>query len=288
MQREEGATDVDPYAKGALWVQMIEKAYASLGGSYTSSEGGTGGGAFEALTGGASTIRRQGTDMKSVNARMAKTPWPDELPGQSFLVDDEEVEKAMAEKRILYQTVLGGKAGTWQSFVEKKVNHDKLRHLSSLEAVQEFLTQQRVDGSIVEAVMGYLESEHVFSGKLGSGKYDDRALEVFAGITQARASNKPVTAGTEKTLGTAEGRGDSGGEDKVKGLAGGHEYTVLATKEDGGLKWVQVRNPWGKYGAAYRKNEDDSLTREAIQEGDGVSWIELSDFMNDFNSVSST
>ncbi len=73
-----------------------------------------------------------------------------------------------------------------------------------------------------------------------------------------------------------------------KGIVGGHYYTVLNCEIDTTvipdlkLRWVQVRNPWGRYGVEY---ENRKLERSKVEEGNGVFWLELNDVTKYFKSV---
>jgi hypothetical protein len=58
-----------------------------------------------------------------------------------------------------------------------------------------------------------------------------------------------------------------------QGVVADHAYTVLGVKDEGGVKQVQVRNPWGQ-------SEPGNDGKD-----DGSFWLPMSDFMGSFASI---
>ncbi len=58
-----------------------------------------------------------------------------------------------------------------------------------------------------------------------------------------------------------------------QGVIADHAYTVLAVKDEGGIKQVQVRNPWGQ-------TEPGNDGKD-----DGTFWLPMKDFMGSFASI---
>ena len=75
--------------------------------------------------------------------------------------------------------------------------------------------------------------------------------------------------------------GMSAGEPKGGGLVGKHAYSVLGVSRNGEVRYVQVRNPWGYYGRTY----DADMKPQAVEDGNGVSSIELVDFVKRLTKV---
>ncbi|HMV70353.1 MAG TPA: C2 family cysteine protease, partial [Myxococcota bacterium] len=262
-----GTRDVDTFAKGNLWVQMIEKAVAVHMQSYKSTEGSKGNIAFSVLTGSGGTKLTNTADMR-------RKPWPG--GGNS---DGGKTEDVMC-KKVAVQALGDTDAATWWAFATKY--RPQLTSAQTLEAVQKVATDhaEEIDASIVQTLGAFLKTQNLLPGRMGSGNYSRSQMDAWSFITKGLSSGALMSAGTNASIGDSEGSGGSG-EAKVKGMAGGHQYTLLATKTDErGRNWIQVRNPWGRYSREYDEAEDGTLTAKAKGgEGDnGQSWIELSDF----------
>lgn len=133
-----------------------------------------------------------------------------------------------------------------------------------------------------------------FPGKRGSGRYTDAQDATWNEISTALAANKVVTLTSKEKVsrGPASGVGHSGGEAVSKGLVGNHVYTALDIKPkvDGapGVRYVLVRNPWGKYGREYEESGEGAsktLGTKTVDQGTGESWLELSDITKRFRRV---
>ena len=287
---------VDPYAKNFLWVQMLEKAYAVGGGAYKKIEGGKGSAAFFALTGKVDdTILRPGTNEEELRARLGPVPWPQKLeaPAEGFDFGDSDAEAVEADKlakRALYTEHFGAHAATWQAFIETETNHAQLKNLSTLESIQEALAGGGLAAEVSAVVMSYLEAQHVFPGKLGSGKYSSTQLGVYKKIGAAIGGGKIVVGGTRADIPGGGGDRSENGEKKVAGMLGGHQYSVLGVEEKDGLRYVKVRNPWGHYARGYRAAEEGGGLEAFADEDNknGVFLIELSDLTDNFEDMDVT
>jgi hypothetical protein len=91
------------------------------------------------------------------------------------------------------------------------------------------------------------------------------ADRLFQQLTTAVAAHKPVTAGTHGK--------DSGVDYTGTGVYAWHAYTLLGTSEEAGVKYVQLRNPWGR-------TEHGSDGKD-----DGIFKMKLDDFMKLYNSI---
>ena len=101
-----------------------------------------------------------------------------------------------------------------------------------------------------------------------------------------------VALGSKKLVGTSSaGPGKSAGEQKYKGLVGGHAYAVLKVvpdKEQKDLKpterlFLTLRNPWGEYG---RKYKDVGGELKPEEQASAVFDLELSEVTERFNNIS--
>ena len=77
-----------------------------------------------------------------------------------------------------------------------------------------------------------------------------------------------------------------------KGFIGGHAYAVLKTWEEGDLKLLKLRNPWGESEREGDWSDGSKLwTAEMMQKldhtfgDDGVFWISYKDFLKHFPSI---
>jgi hypothetical protein len=91
------------------------------------------------------------------------------------------------------------------------------------------------------------------------------ATRVFASISSTLAAGRPVTAGTHGK--------DSGVDYTGTGVYAWHAYTVLGAKEEGGTKYIELRNPWGN-----TEPGDDG-------KNDGIFKMKLDDFVKLYSNV---
>ncbi len=91
------------------------------------------------------------------------------------------------------------------------------------------------------------------------------ADQLFKSIQTATAANRPVTAGTHGK--------DSGVDYNGTGVYAWHVYSVMGAVEEGGQKFVQLRNPWGN-------TEPGSDGKD-----DGIFKMKLEDFTKLYSNV---
>lgn len=77
-----------------------------------------------------------------------------------------------------------------------------------------------------------------------------------------------------------------------KGFVGGHAYTVLRTYEDGDLKLLKLRNPWGEvewegdWSDGSKKWTPELMIKLQHTFGDdGIFWISYKDFLKHFHHI---
>lgn len=133
--------------------------------------------------------------------------------------------------------------------------------------------------------------------------YTKEQTDMFNTIKEALNSGKMLALGSKEEIGVSQGRGHSGGESMVDGLAGQHAYALLDIVEMNGRKFVKIANPWGNdFSRDYVQKDGQLQTRrfdqsnydylpesEPNRKGAGIgvneSWIELRDLCTTFNSL---
>jgi calpain-15 len=94
---------------------------------------------------------------------------------------------------------------------------------------------------------------------------------------------------------SAYSRGTSDKE-ATKGIVEGHAYSILNVKEAGGMKFLELRNPWGTFSweGAWSDNSDlwkqnpdvaSALNFQIDTKDDGVFWMLFEDFMKHFDAI---
>lgn len=322
------------YNAGALWVRMVEKAYAAGGftgngaapksgsPSYEDIEGGFSRHAFEVILGQASqtlnlgggptydAAKDQYADPSTVTGTQGKWVWsssnPVGLPWDTNAIKQYDQVKAntpddYTSLALLMQIFSNdkGKVDEWIVFAKT----GKLKDLFKAQATDIgqgnstaiTLTDigQLFEGkSFKDPMLKWLGDQKMFPGDLGSALYSKTQLDTFDKVQDALAKGQPVAASTNQKITKGKGgSGASGGEQTYGGLAGGHAYSVLATKatktnspddaEPGNFKWVQIRNPWGSHAFA----KDEAPLPGFIPKGDGVFFLELSQLTKYFTTV---
>ncbi|MBF2052527.1 MAG: hypothetical protein IGS03_03570 [Candidatus Sericytochromatia bacterium] len=129
--------------------------------------------------------------------------------------------------------------------------------------------------------------------------YTQQQNDFFQKVQQDLKAGKYIAVGSKEVIGISQGKGHSGGESQVDGLAGQHAYALLDTVEMNGHKFVRIANPWGddfsrdytlKEGQLVPKTfdkDDYSYQPKGITPGGiGVneSWVELRELSTLFNS----
>jgi hypothetical protein len=108
-------------------------------------------------------------------------------------------------------------------------------------------------GGVLSALTGKPSSQLT-----NAGQSSDR---LFAQLKAARSASKPVIATTF---------GDSQAARYTNtGVHAGHGYTVLGVSEEGGVKYVQLRNPWG-FSEPGNDGRDDGIFKLTIGQFKGL------------------
>lgn len=144
-----------------------------------------------------------------------------------------------------------------------------------------------------------VQNQRLLSGPLGSGLYSDGDIALFQKLRSLLDSGKIIVVSTKKqiydTPEQIERQGHSGGEPMVKGLVGGHSYTLIAYACPGSQLVFKLRNPWGFYGRSYvaadavADVETQGVPFKATsreEKGNGEFWLELTELSSCFDSFS--
>ncbi len=305
------------YNDGALWVKMIQKAYAASGLGTGLGQKGTvsigdisghlSGYALNVLTGGELVTHTVGGVLEVDDPSPDNIlPWGLEVSTLGDFLDAEDEPEAESADKEDYDkglNLLKGIFGPlnmplvqgWAVFVFENSHADGLKEKKTIEEVGQYLVDENLAEGIRNPFMIWLRAARILPGQVGSGVYTRNQMTLFGKLSEAVADKKTLTTGTKKKL-TQEDTGQAGatGEQKYNGLAGGHAYSILNTKgnatsnpasdEVGTYCWIQLRNPWGHYGRSY--NTDQAAWRSAaVEQGNGIFWIELTDFVQNFEDA---
>jgi Calpain family cysteine protease len=246
-------------SSGALWVPLLEKAYATMGldregkpgqdkayvvdasKSYAKlGDGGFSDTSFEILTGHRTARKTSGKNLFPMWG-----PAEQELP----------VQKTQAYAALQDDDL------TKQWFAFAKIHAKALDVLDTsipqtpLEGFEKFFQDNRLAPEIGGPIAALLSRNK--PALRGRGLYTDGALAKFDLVHDALEKKQHVAAMTRETIetetGGKKGKGHSGGEDTAEGLVGSHVYTILAARDipvgAKTRKFVRMRNPWGKGGS---------------------------------------
>lgn len=308
-QTQEG---LDLYNDGAIWVKMIQKAYAAGNfamdqqksrkrGALVDIAGEMVGYTMGVLTGReVESYDANGENMQLNVKDTTKFPWDSDVATLSLFLENGRTPKENDMGFAEYHAALNllnplfqnnaGQIKIWAKFADEY--HSDLDTFKSIDDLNSFFTENNLDEGIMNLIMKWVRESGFYHGVVGSGVYSNGQLAVLDKIVTALENHKLLTVGSQKELPQDEDQEVGGsGEPKYKGLAGGHAYTILSVRKNrtqnpdsddkGNIHWIQLRNPWGHYGRSY--NEDWSPV--AIEEGNGVFWIELTDMAKNFKNV---
>ncbi len=128
----------------------------------------------------------------------------------------------------------------------------------------------------------FMRNKHILN-EAYSGNYGVYADDVYNEIADHQANHQIMTAGTR--LLEEEEKGLNG-EGVIKGVAGGHAYSLLGVKQIGRYKYVKLRNPWAQSSRVVGKVEgSDAIKTEVKDDRDGIFLLELNDYIKYFNEI---
>jgi len=198
------------------------------------------------------------------------------------------------DKMFNKRTEFTGEEDDKKPYYDKEI---KLHHF------REVFEAETLDATVASVMMTWLEQSGYYPGKKGEyrttedggkeAKYSGEQIKAFNKIKDAIEQNQPVALKTKSIIAPKSKQDEDSsptGEAKGKGFLGGHFYTVLDYDDaddiikDLKLKWVKVRNPWGKYGIE-NDYQQGMLTRAKVEGGNGQFWLELNDVTKFFMTV---
>jgi hypothetical protein len=328
------------YATGALWVPMLEKAYAAAGYQGMKTDRTTAKAkarAYSDIAGGLASIPLEHilgksfdtfvfsaeggqaaltSNPKAAKAGFTRLPWSDgevtayKEARSGFIAT---IRRIFGQKAKLYSALTSyqilkdaDQVDTWIKFVEaNKPLEDKFQKTAlgpgapadyhadiRLADVNKFFTSKGLEAAIAKKIINWLTSYRIYPGAVGSGIYTSTQIAFFERVRLALKSGGYVGLDTRKYVGKkSEGLGKSAGEQKSKGLVGGHAYTALGVKpnkEASKLKpterlYITLRNPWGSYGRKYKEVGSELQAEESAS---AVFDLELSEVTEKFSQIS--
>ncbi|MEM7536518.1 MAG: C2 family cysteine protease [Chloroflexota bacterium] len=276
-----------PYARGSLWIKILEKAYVLFKKTtYAGIEGGTGEEALKDLL----DMEASTEDISFNSPKQRLLPWPagyrPTVNQNSSMLDRNKAnmwDKEVNAKTAMFNTIFGNdqnKVNLWQAFITRVKISGK-----TLNTIQDCLEDEQLPAAMIHDMMAYLADKRLYSGYIGSGIYSDKDLAVFNHIKDLLGRHDPamVTGGTSKDFQVQDG------------IHGGHAYTIFATRTlDDGKRQIQVRNPWGLAGMAYMDDpnapqraygNNPEQTTQPSDDNDATFWIDLTHFISTFNKL---
>jgi hypothetical protein len=309
---------VELYNRGALWVRMVQKAYAASGLgkglmqqqtlSYKDIAGHLPAYAMGVLLGREiETSAASGEAEQETDLEQAKLPWSDEVQTYAIYREEERTpswinpsaqDRAYNAALALLQGIFGDvpvDIDEWAAFAD--ANYNELGRPQSLSEMQALFDEKGLDERLATPVLLWMKNSRLFRGDVGSGHYSKGQERLAQKIAEALFAHRVVVTGT-KNQAPAQGGGVGGsGEPKYRGLAFKHAYSVLDLRrkvsanpespEKGPHTFLKIRNPWGSYERVYQVDEEDWTSKAAEEDDDrgGTFWIELNDFSTNFGDV---
>jgi hypothetical protein len=299
----------DVYAQGALWVALVEKAFAiqtlddfddpppRVDSTYKYIESGKATFAFEVLLGqpAGDTDLRTTIDLTSG----VMLPWTrDALDVYEDVVKGDTTVASLP----FHAEVFGrdrSKLDTWMTWLGQHDVAAMIRSHTSADdpdsrvRVEDFhamFSAGALDAAVAADVIAWLLQARLVPGKRGTSHYTQQQLEAFEQIRTSLADGMLVTVSSKEKVGAGAGDVGGAGESKAKGLAGKHAYTVISCRQEQGSerRWVALRNPWGEYGRAYDFTAPKGQQARAVQGGGGRFELELSDLTKRFHLIRKT
>ncbi|MEM7534711.1 MAG: C2 family cysteine protease [Chloroflexota bacterium] len=278
----------EPYAHGALWMMLLEKAYAVFkGSSYANLEGGTPDDVYKDLLNidvNSSTVNLH----VMVSADESKLPWltvhkPDDSSKDARAKVEYKTE--VAKKRKLAKDIFGeneqAKVDRWMDFIKGRIIS-----VNNLDALYQYLNRHENIRDLIPKVMRHFSRNNIYSGYSGSGIYAKDHNDIFDEINRRLEAGQYITAGSRNF-----GTDDNDEEIEMhRGIVSEHAYTVVGTKTSRNVKYIKLRNPFGRLAASYQKQNNNTYSRNKKliagpkNDGNGSFDIELTHFLETFDT----
>lgn len=220
-------------------------------------------------------------------------------------------ESKLVEKNEILKLATNDEYLPFLNFVSTSTLYEEMKTIKSptFEDAKKVIDELKNKFKGIEEFQGYSVSS--FINKLetyakenfiNGDAYNKSEETIFNEIKKSLDSDKFVAIGTKKNIGKSQGKGHSGGESMVDGLAGQHAYSVLDTVEMNGKKFVKIGNPWGNefsrdyvmkdgklVSREFNKRDYSYLPSSDKKKGAGIevneSWIELKDLTLTFENI---
>lgn len=304
------------YNKGAIWVQLLEKAYIAAGFSgsnietlpagrtqWSQAASGVPEVALSHLTGlQANRIAINSVDPETHDeAHNWAGVRGNALHGEIWALDP--ATHARAHELTRLQPVLGKRIADLGKL------HDEVR----LDDVEPVITATPgMSAGLSQAIILWLRRENIYpAGKRGEALYSNSQKEAFRAVIAAVNAGQRIVASSKDHMkrGDNNRNGQSGGENVRNGLAGPHGYEVINFRAHGltahnpdtptpaTICWVQLRNPWGNTGRVYRntatgaditQNDHAPVAAKMVDRAtdNPEFWVPLEDFTKRFSAIS--
>ena len=307
-----------PYARGALWVQLIEHAYTASGlhlrdrndpanqdkrYDYGSIDGGNASDFVETITGRRMAVSYVGKNLGGSPANFYQhmldkagdqyrqkhnTPRVSFYNMVEIALGLEELDKSSQSFTEDVRKLTELNAKFFEYFDKLKVN------IYSREDAEEFFT--KLDYKELPDIPGYdemrnLEIKRNFVEKMKDAFVNDKGAPLqyraFSGkyTETAEEAGKVMVASTVASFKSPEVVKGLNGEAMEIGLAATHAYTLLGVKQLGENKYIKLRNPWSVGTRAYEQNTvTGNIHRKRKDSGThGIFLLELNEFMTHFD-----
>jgi hypothetical protein len=225
----------DAYTRGSVWVQLLEKAYATfLNTSYTKIQQGVVGDAWKHLLGIDYTYERN--DVKNV------------FHGHLYTIT--RANRIKAQEKIF-----GSDLNTWRAFCVYK-NTKEMEKARDYGDFVKFFSESNLDKKVAKKALGHLSKHYSY---VGEGKYNDKQEEIFGKISLALEKGEMVTTGTPESW-YQYGQAIKG---QNEGMVANHAYAIIGAEveKSSGRKLLTLRNPWGVGGMQYDRKDVDGLDK---------------------------
>jgi hypothetical protein len=253
----------DAYTRGSIWVQLLEKAYATfLNTSYTKIQDGVVGDVWKHLLGVDST--HEFNDVKNVFHTHLS-------PMFRFHNNTEQIKE-----------IFGSHFDAWKSFANFSIQMemDKCRDYTDF---VKFFGAKNLDKKVASKALSYLSKHYTY---IGEGKYTEDQEEAFNKISVALKKGEMVAAGTPSVWYQYGGKV----EDENEGMVGHHYYSVFGaeTEKSSGRKLLHLRNPWGLGGVQYDQENLDGVDKTSYKtnpkkdmnpQNNGIFKIDIAHFL---------
>jgi calpain family cysteine protease len=302
-----------PQASGALWVKVLEKAWAAHRKSpkvqsyYRTNDGGTVEDVALAFLGQrARSVEIVSYDTRKIvpwkrppalgNARAGHLDW---LAADVFHGGPRDSQQVRLAKATRWTQLLEAANPTiWQRHERpgEPASDPRMSDLTSFcremtRALQgEKMQQGFPDGAaLLQEAKDYVEQQRLLPGKRGTGIYTASQRAIYEEISGALAAGEVVGISSRETVGeTRDGTGHSGGEAISKGLVGQHAHAIVAAEKGRKLWWIKLMNPRGYLGRELTPRTDEARAAEGVRSAravhQGTFWVELSDLTKRFHN----